>query len=84
MAETFEHLKPAHPGKIQIDNEQTRTNGVRIGVKPRHKADGLLAVIHHFQLNGQPLRGQRFFNQEDVGLIVLNEDDRKPRLSRGW
>ena len=55
-----------------------------VSINLRNESDGLLAIFHQVQVNVQVMSGDRFFDQEYVSLIVLNQYDAGCRLSSGY
>ncbi len=75
LTDVREYVHTAHFRKIQVEKEQLRTAGIGVGINARDKSDGLLAIFHQVKFNVQLAGGDRLFNQEHVGRVVLNQYD---------
>ena len=63
------------PRKINIQDDHGRTECVAEPVGPVENLDCLLAIAGDVERDWKLCRGDGFFDQEDVSLVILNDKD---------
>jgi hypothetical protein len=70
-----QHFPPVHSGQVQIEENQIRSHGSRVGPLFAQKRHALFAIVHIVQVDRQLGDFEPFARQDDVVFVVLNQQD---------